>query len=150
MNTWRFGETAWKLCPPSHTPMHLFHLAAPKVACECAKSLRLCPTFAIPWTVAHQAPLSMGFSRQEYWSGLPCPAAGDLSDPVIFLTQGSNWCLLGLLHWEADSLPLRHLGGPLHCLGEGICREIRNPARTQWEAPAWLKLLAIHKSLTQI
>ena len=29
--------------------------------------------FATPWTVAHQAPLSMGFSRQEYWSGLPCP-----------------------------------------------------------------------------
>ena len=36
----------------------------------------------ILWTVA-QAPLSMGFSRQEYWSGLPCPSAGDLPDPVI-------------------------------------------------------------------
>ena len=34
-------------------------------------------------TVAHQAPLSMGFSRQEYWSGLPCPPAGDLPDPGI-------------------------------------------------------------------
>ena len=34
-----------------------------------------------PWTVACQAPLSMGFSRQEYWSGLPCPPPGDLSDP---------------------------------------------------------------------
>ena len=33
------------------------------------------------WTVAHQAPLSMGFSRQEYWSWLPCPPAGDLPDP---------------------------------------------------------------------
>ena len=37
----------------------------------------------IPWTVAHQAPLSMGFSRQEYWSGLPCPPPGDLPDPGI-------------------------------------------------------------------
>ena len=36
-----------------------------------------------PWTVAHQAPLFMGFSRQEYWSGLPCPPPGDLSDPGI-------------------------------------------------------------------
>ena len=35
------------------------------------------------WTVAHQAPLSMGFSRQEYWSGLPCPAPGDLPNPGI-------------------------------------------------------------------
>ena len=39
--------------------------------------------FATPWTVAHQAPLSMGFSRQEYWSGLPFPLAGDLLDPGI-------------------------------------------------------------------
>ena len=39
--------------------------------------------FATPWTAAHQAPLSMGFSRQEYWSGLPCPPPGDLSDPGI-------------------------------------------------------------------
>ena len=39
--------------------------------------------FATPWTVAHQAPLSMGSSRQEYWGGLPCPSPG------VFLTQGS-------------------------------------------------------------
>ena len=38
--------------------------------------------------------LSMGFSRQEYWSGLPCPSPGDLP------TQGSNLCLLCLLHWQ--------------------------------------------------
>ena len=37
--------------------------------------------FVILWTVAHQAPLSMGFSRQEYWSELPCPPSGDLPDP---------------------------------------------------------------------
>ena len=40
--------------------------------------------FAILWTVAHQVPLSMGFSRQEYWSGLPCPPPGDLPHPGIF------------------------------------------------------------------
>ena len=38
---------------------------------------------ATPWTVAHQAPLSMGFSRQESWSGLPFPSLGDLPDPGI-------------------------------------------------------------------
>ena len=39
--------------------------------------------FAIPWIIALQAPLSMGFPRQEYWSGLPCPTPGDLPDPQI-------------------------------------------------------------------
>ena len=43
--------------------------------------------FATPWTAAHQAPLSIGFSRQEYWSGLPCPPPGDLPDPGIKLTS---------------------------------------------------------------
>jgi len=38
---------------------------------------------ATSWTVAHQAPLSMGFPRQEYWRGLPCPSSGDLSNPGI-------------------------------------------------------------------
>ena len=41
--------------------------------------------FETPWSVAHQAPLSMGFSRQEYWSGLAFPPPGDLSDPGIKL-----------------------------------------------------------------
>ena len=40
-------------------------------------------TFATPLTVAHQAPLSMGFSRQEYWNGLPFPSPGDLPDMGI-------------------------------------------------------------------
>ena len=39
--------------------------------------------FVTPWTVARQIPLSMGFSRQEYWGGLPCPLPGDLPDPGI-------------------------------------------------------------------
>ena len=49
----------------------------------CAKSLQSCPTLATLWTVAHQAPLSMEFSRQGYWSGLPLPPPGDLPDPGI-------------------------------------------------------------------
>ena len=42
-----------------------------------------CPTLAAPWTLVLQAPLFVGFSRQEYWSGLPCPPPGDLSYPGI-------------------------------------------------------------------
>ena len=42
-----------------------------------------CSTLCNPWTVAHQAPLSMGFARQEHWSGLPHPPQGDLPDPGI-------------------------------------------------------------------
>ena len=42
-----------------------------------------CPTLGTPLTVTRQAPLSMGFSRQEYWSGLPFPSPGDLPDPGI-------------------------------------------------------------------
>ena len=55
--------------------------------------------FATPWSVAHQASLSMGFSRQEHWNGLRYPLAGDLPNPGIE-------CLLRLLHWQAGSLPL--------------------------------------------
>ena len=47
------------------------------------KSLNCVRLIATPWTVARQAPLSMGFSRQEYWSGLPFPSLGDLSNPGI-------------------------------------------------------------------
>ena len=58
---------------------------------------------ATPWTVVHQAPLSMGFSRQECRGGLPFPPPGDLPNP------GWN---VPLLHWQADSLPLCHSGSP--------------------------------------
>ena len=47
------------------------------------KSLSRVRLFATPWTVAHQASPSMGFSRQEYWSGLTFPSPGDLPDPGI-------------------------------------------------------------------
>ena len=49
----------------------------------CAKLLQSCLTHLILWTVALQAPLSMGFSRQEYCSGSPCPPPGDLPDPEM-------------------------------------------------------------------
>ena len=59
--------------------------------------------FVTPWTVVCQAPLSMEFSRKEYWNGLPFPSQGS------FLTQESNLCFLSFLHWQADSLRLHLL-----------------------------------------
>ena len=47
------------------------------------KSVSRVQLFVTPWTVAHQAPTSMGFSRQEHWSGLPFPSLGDLPNPRI-------------------------------------------------------------------
>ena len=66
--------------------------------CVCvAKSLQSCPTLCDPIDSSPQAPLSMGFSRQEYWSGLSCPLQG--IRPLCF-------SLLCLLHWQVGSLPL--------------------------------------------
>ena len=80
------------------------------------------PTLRDPWTVTLGAPLSMGFSRQAYWSGLPLPSPGELP------TQGLNW---SLFHRQADSLPLSHQERcinsthvsflPLECVEEVIC-----------------------------
>ena len=58
--------------------------------CACVSHLSRVQLFAILWAIVHQAPLSMEFSRHEYWSGLPCPPPGDLPDPGIkpvFLTS---------------------------------------------------------------
>ena len=64
------------------------------------------PVHTAPWTIARQAPVSMGFSRQEHWRGCQALLQG------IFLTQRSNLCLLHFLHWQVSSLPLVPLGKP--------------------------------------
>ena len=65
------------------------------------------PLFETPWTVARQAPLSMRFSRQEYWSGLLCPPPGDLPDPGIEPEPSVAPAL------RANSLVLSHWGSPI-------------------------------------
>ena len=74
------------------------------------KSLSRVRLFATAWTVAYQAPPSMGFSRQEYWSGLPVPSPENVPSSGIFLTKGSN---LGLLHYRQMLYHLSHQGSPL-------------------------------------
>ena len=61
--------------------------------------------FATPWMVTYQAPQSMGFSRQEYWSGLPFPSPGDLSNPGI---EPRSPAL------QTDALPSEPLGKPIY------------------------------------
>ena len=64
--------------------------------------------FATPWTIAHQAPLSMGFPRPKYWNGVPFPSPGPL--PIPGIDPGLSSAL------QVDSLPLNHQGSP--CQGE--------------------------------
>ena len=68
--------------------------------------------FVTPWTVACQAPLSMGFSRQEYWSGLPCPPPGDLPDPGIKPKSILN-CRQTLYQLSHQGSPFWFMGPPL-------------------------------------
>ena len=66
--------------------------------------------FVIPWTVAAKAPLFLGFSMQEYWSGLPFPPPGDLPDPGVEPRSLMSHAL------QADSLPLELSGKPTKLL----------------------------------
>ena len=63
--------------------------------CVCARALSRVRFFVTPCTVSHQAPLFMEFSRQEYWSGLPFPSPGDLTDPRIEATSPVSPALAG-------------------------------------------------------
>ena len=68
------------------------------------------PLFAAQWTIACQAPLSMGFFRQEYWNGLPCPPPGDHPDPRIEPVFPASPAL------HVSSLLLTHQGSPIYYL----------------------------------
>ena len=65
------------------------------VACVHAELLHSCLTLATPWTAAYQAPLSIGLSGQEYWTGLPFPPPGDLPDPGIETASLTSSALAG-------------------------------------------------------
>ena len=105
---WVFCCTCWAYCNdfPYLYQITLKTERARKM-CTCMLSHFSCVRlFLTPWNVAHQAPLSMGFSRQEYWIGLPCPP------PVYLSNWGLNLYLLCLLNWHMGSLPLAPPGKP--------------------------------------
>ena len=67
--------------------------------------------FVTPWTVAHQAPLSMEFFRQEYWNGLPCPPPGDLPNPgIVQFSSVAQLCptLCDPMNCSMPGLPVHH------------------------------------------
>ena len=96
-----------RLLCPSPTPRAYLNSCPSWSVKAKVKSLSRVPLFVSPWTVAYQAPLSMGFSRQEYWRGVPLPSPGDLP------TQGLN---PGLLHCRQMLYHLSHQGRPNICI----------------------------------
>ena len=81
------------------------HVCVCVCACVCVcVSLQSCLTFCYLWTVAHQAPLFMGFSRQEYWSELPIPPPGNLPDPGIEPTSPGAPVLHSLPHATMEDI----------------------------------------------
>ena len=112
----------WERTPTSFKPL-LFVMLCVCAPLSCFSYVQL---FVMPWTVAHQAPLSLGFSRQEYWSGLPFPSPGALPDPGIkpaspsspalagrFFTTSAT-LLLGEAHWLKPPILARHHSNYLH------------------------------------
>ena len=94
----------------------------------CAQLFRIFQLFATPWTVAHQAPLSMEFSQQEYWSGLPFPSPGDLLDPGIKPASLTPLALAGRFFittttWEALILVKMCPFPPFFLVTEFLCHD---------------------------
>ena len=103
------------------------------------KSFSRVRLFAAPWTVAYQAPPSMGFSRQEYWSGLPFPSPGDLPDPGI--EPGSPALQADALTSEPlQSTSCQMLGWMKHKLESRFPGEISITSDMQMTPPLWQKV----------
>ena len=94
----------------------------------CAQSLSCVQLFATPRTVASPAPLSMGFSKQEYWSRLPFSPPGDLNDPGIEPPSATSPTLAGRLHYHQARLTVSLQG--VHAT-YGICRTKETSGKNQ-------------------
>ena len=103
----------------------------------CAKSLSHVQLFVALWTLAHQAPLSMGFPREEYWRGLRTLLQG------IFPTQGSDSCLLHLLPWQVGSLQLAEINSEYSL--EGLMLKFQYFGHLMWRADTLEKTLMLGK-----
>ena len=103
------------------------------------KSLSCVRLFATPWTVAHQAPPSMGFSRQEYWSGSPFPSPGDLPDPGIELRSPAL---------QADVLPSEPPGRSDNQYNSNLFRKLKSHLKMFVDritnAVFWIRFLSVH------
>ena len=98
------GGPVVKNLPQNAGGMGLIPSQGVKIPYVCVQVLNRVQLSETPWPVAHQAALSMGFPRQEYWNGLPFPSPGYLSNPGIKPVSP---------RWQADSLPSEPPGKPL-------------------------------------
>ena len=101
---WILEQCEYQGCQPSaqeKIPVQL--IVSPPYTCVCGCVLSCVQLFSTPWTAVHQGPLSLEFSRQEYWSRLPFPSPGDIANPGTEPESPES------LHWQVDSLPLHHL-----------------------------------------
>ena len=103
-------------------------LSSPHARTHCSRSVM--SDSATLWTVAHQAPLSMGFFRQEYWSGLPFPSPGDLPNPQIERGSPALW---------ADSSPSEPPGKPFS-----------SPDRDQTHVPCISRQVLNHWTMREV
>ena len=102
------------------------------------KSLSLVRLFVTPWTVAYQAPPSVGFSRQEYWSGLPLPSPGDLLHPG---TEPESPAL------QADALPSEPPGKSLFFFKYTFKKHTSSPRRSNLLTTKFTKTKVPSKSV---
>ena len=115
--------------------MHPYPLPSHPNPRDCLSHFSRVRLSATLWTVAHRAPLSRGFSRQEYWSGLPCPPSGDLPDPGIKPLSLKSPALTVLYHYrplgnpKVSLSPLIPSSSPPHVFNTSICRR---PSLSNW------------------
>ena len=116
--SWRGGGPGGRRKKRTQNPVSCSERSAavPSSACMLSHFSRV-RLFVTPWTVAHQAPLSMGFFRQEYWSGLPFPPPGGLPDPGIEL-------------WSLN----------ISCIGRWVLYQEKRQYALTWNRGVWVTL----------
>ena len=125
---WRFRRIwVFKILVSSCLPTCLhsipWDLPSFSLVCACSVTWVISNSFVTPWTVAREAPLCMGFSRQEHWSGLPFPSPGDLPD---LETEPGSPAL------QANSLPTEPPGRPFPSIPSAYCKRLKPKGLSIW------------------
>ena len=113
----------------------------------CVLVAQSCPTLVTPWTVAHQAPLSMGFSRLEYWSGLPFPSPTHTTWPK----GNQSWIFIGGTNAEAEAPILWPPDAKSQMLGKTLMLgKTEGRRRRGWQRMRWLACNSMDRSLSKL
>ena len=107
-----------------------------------------CLTLCDPWTIAGRAPLSMGFSRQEYWSGLPFPPQGDLPNPMIRPKSPASPSLAGgFFTTVPPGKPSKMYKEHFFFFPGGLFEKVRKEKGEVWKTDIILLKITVHKIL---